>query len=80
MLPTKRQLTFANTSFPDKVRCPSLPSIVDSEEFVDTMSSLFEVVHTSMKEYLAADRKRTKARKKRCNLPAPSGHHDSPED
>ncbi|MFA4932239.1 MAG: TerB N-terminal domain-containing protein [Caldisericia bacterium] len=61
MLPTKRQFTFANVSFPEKVRCPSLPSIVDSEEFIETMSSMFDVVHTSVKEYLVADRKRTKA-------------------
>ena len=77
-LPTKRQITFANTSFPEKVRCPSLPSIVDCEEFIETMSSMFDVVHASVKEYLAGDRKRTKAREGRCSPPAPSGHDGVP--
>lgn len=75
MLPTKRQLTFANTSFPEMVRCPSLPSIVDSKEFIERMSSMFDVVHASVKEYLAADRKRTKQSEK-CRSLAPSSEHD----
>jgi len=78
MLPKTRQLTFANTSFPERVRCPLLPSIIDSEPFVERMSSLFEVVHSSVKEYLAANRKLARATATRRSLPAPSGRHDSP--
>jgi len=63
-LPAKRQLTFANTSFPERVRCPSLPSVIDSEEFIETMNSMFSVVHSSVKEYLAAEHKGTRAREK----------------
>jgi len=39
---------------------------------------MFDVVHASVKEFLAGDRKRTKAREGRCSPPAPSGHDGVP--
>lgn len=78
MLPKRTQLAFANTSFPDNVRSPLLPSIIDSEPFVERMSSLFKVVHSSVKESLAADRKLARASEKHHILPAASGDKDSP--
>lgn len=80
MLPKKRQLAFANTSFPDNVRFPFLPNIVDSKVFVETMGSLFEEVHTLVKEHLAADRKLARAIEKHHILPSPPGKHASPQD
>lgn len=77
-LPKKRQLAFANTSFPDDVRFPLLPSIVDSKAFVEAMGSLFEEVHSSVKGRLAADRKLARASEKNHILPAPPREDASP--
>jgi len=73
-LPKRRQLSFANVSFPDDIRYPTLPSVVESGAFRQVMSSLFDEVHALAKERLAADRRAARTSEKRHMLPEPKAN------
>jgi len=73
-LPKRRQLSFANVSFPDDIRYPTLPSVTDCRTFQQSVSSLFDEVHVLVKERLTADRKATRASEKRHMLPEPKAN------
>jgi hypothetical protein len=73
-LPKRRQLSFANVSFPDDIRYPTLPSVTDCRTFQRSVSSFFDEVHVLVKERLAADRRAARASEKRHMLPEPKAN------
>lgn len=56
-LPRVPQMLFANTSFPDRIRTPVLPSFSQHEPLIEAVSAVLASAHARSKQLLAAARK-----------------------
>lgn len=54
---SKKELVFANISFPPEVRSPTLPSIIDNDSFKTTIYKILSISHELLKTDLAKMRK-----------------------
>lgn len=55
--PEKPIIMFANTSLPNNIRYPNLPSITEDSNFKDAINKILASTHEAVKEYLADQRK-----------------------
>ena len=57
-LSTNPYTIFSNYSFPDNIRTPQLPYILDYKPLIDELKSIFEETHKTVKEILKDQRKK----------------------